>query len=74
MMVNHLQTTHYHLGFICAHCEDYFTMSADAMHDHAPLIKPMAAGNNDNNREDSPPDYENNDNGNEDDEFMFEED
>ena len=31
-IVNHLQTTHYHLGLICVHCLDYFTTSTDAMH------------------------------------------
>ena len=41
---------------------------------HAQLCKPMAAGYNDDNREDSPPDYKDNDNSNEDDELMFKED
>ena len=58
-MVNHLQTMHYHLGLICAHCLDYFTTSADAMHQHAQLCKPMAAGDDDDDdREEE--DYEDN--------------
>ena len=73
MVVNCLQTTHYHLGLICAHCLDYFTMSTDAMLWHAQLCKSVVAGDDDN-REESPPDYEEDDNGNGDFEFMFEED
>ena len=73
-MVNHLWTMHYHLGLVCACCLDYFTTSADAMHQHSQLCKPTAAGNDDDGREDSPQDYEDDDNGDEDDEFVFEED
>ena len=65
---------HYHLDLICAHCLDSFTTSADAMQWHAQLCKPMAAGDDDDDREDSPPDYKDNDNGNEDNEFVFKED
>ena len=71
-MVNHLWTTHIHLGLICARCLDYFTTSTDAMHQHAKLCKPMAAGNNDDDREEE--DYKDDDNGDEDDKVMFEED
>ena len=73
-VVNHLWTKHYHLGLICAHCLDYFTTSADAMHQHTQLCKSTAASNDDDNREESPPDYEEDDNSNEDFEFVFEED
>ena len=31
IVVNHLWTTHYHLGLICVHCLDYFTTSTDTM-------------------------------------------
>ena len=30
-VVNHLQNVHYHLGLICAWCQDYFAMSVDTM-------------------------------------------
>ena len=73
-IVHHLQTMHYHLGLICAHCLEYITTSSDAMHQHAQLCKPTAVSDNDNKREDSQPDFEDDDNGNEDDEFIFEED
>ena len=72
-VVNHLQTTHYHLGLICSHCVDYFTTSTDSMHWHTQLCKPAAASNDNNyDREESPPDYEDEDNSNED--YIFEED
>ena len=71
-MVNHLQTTHYNLGLICAHCLNYFTTSADAMHWHTHLCKPRAASNDDDDRVEE--DYEDDDNSNKDDEFMFGED
>ena len=38
---------------------------------HAQLCKPMPAGNDDDDREDSLPDYEDGDNGNKDDESVF---
>ena len=69
-VVNHLQTMHYHLGLICAHCLDYFTTSADAMWQHAQLCKSMAAGN-DSDREESPPDYVEDDNSDGDLKFTF---
>ena len=68
-MVNHLWTTHYHMGLIFAHCQDYFTTSADTMCQHAQLCKPMTASNDDDGREEE--DYEDNVNGSE---FIFEED
>ena len=71
MMVNHLQTMHYHLGLICACCLNYFTMSTDDMWQHAQLCKSTAASNDD--RKESPPDYEEDDNGNGDFKFAFEE-
>ena len=53
-VVKHLQTTHYHLGLICAHCLDYFTTNAETMCCHAHVCKPTAAGasNNDDDKED----------------------
>ena len=49
MVVNHLWTSHYHLGLICSHCMEYFTTSADAMCQHSQLCKPAPASiNNDN--------------------------
>ena len=71
-VVNHLWTTHYHLGLICAHCLEYFTTSADTMSCHAHICKSTTAGNDDDYREEE--DYKDNDNGDEDDEFMFKED
>ena len=61
-VVNHLQTMHYHLGLICTHCLDYSMTSTDAMHWHTQLCRSMAAGNDDD-REESPPEYEENENG-----------
>ena len=55
------------------HCLDYFTMSADAMLQHALLCKSMGAGN-DNDREESPSDYAEDDNSDDDFEFAFKED
>ena len=69
-MVNHLQSTHYHLGLICAHCLDYFTTNADTMHHHIRVYKSMTASGDDDDDRDKE-DYEDNDNGDEDDEFMF---
>ena len=69
--LNHLQSIHYHLGLICVHCQDYFTSSAEAMHQHPHLHKTMTGSDDDEDSEER--DYENNDNGNEDDKFMFEE-
>ena len=63
---------HYHLGLTCAHCLDYFTTSAGAMHWHAQLCKPTAATDDDDGREEE--DYEDDDNDDKDYEFMFEED
>ena len=63
---------HYHPGLICAHCVDYFTTSVDAIHQHTQLCKPMAVGNDDNDRREE--DYEDDDNGNEDYEFVFNKD
>ena len=63
---------HSHLGLVCACCLDYFTTSTAAMCQHTQLCKPMAAGYDDDDREEG--DYEDNDNGNEDYKFVFEED
>ena len=71
-VVTHLQTMHYHLGLICAHCLDYFTTSADAVHQHAQLCKPTAPGDDDDDREEE--DYKDDDNSHECDKFMFRKD
>ena len=76
-MVNNLQTMHYHLGLICAHCLDYFTINAEAMHCHAHVCKPTTVGASDNDDDREEEDYENNDNDegeNEDNEYEFGED
>ena len=70
-MVNHLRTNHYHLGLICNHCIEYFTMSTDAMCWHSQLCKPAPA-NDDNDQEEE---SVNDDNGGEyDDKFALYED
>ena len=33
-VVNHLWNVYYHLGLICAWCQDYFAMSVDTMRQH----------------------------------------
>ena len=67
-MVNHLWTTHYHLGLISVHCLSYFTTNAEAMHCHAHGWKPETAGASDDDDDDrEEEDYEDNDNGKEDD-------
>ena len=55
-IVNHLWIMHDHLGLSCACCLEYFTTSADALCWHAQLCEPMASSDNDDDREDSPPD------------------
>ena len=40
-MVNHLCTMHYHLGLICALCQDFFTKSADTIRWHASSCEPL---------------------------------
>ena len=71
-VVNHLQTMHYHLGLICAHCLDYFTTSAENMHCHAHDCKPMTASKDDDNMDEE--DSEDDNNGDVHDEFVFKED
>ena len=39
MVVNHLQTSHYHLGLVYSCCMEYFTMSTNAMCQHSQLCK-----------------------------------
>ena len=41
-VVNHLRTTHYHLGLVCALCVDFST-SADAMRQHTHVCKSIAS-------------------------------
>ena len=47
MVVNHLWTTHYHLGLICACCINYFTVSADTKWWLTQLCKSTAASDDD---------------------------
>ena len=61
------------LGLICTCCLDYFTMAADPMQQHAQLCKSLVASNNDD-REESPLDYEEDDNSDDDFKFTFKED
>ena len=72
MVVNHLQTHHYHLGLICSCCVEYFT-SAGAMHWHAKLCKPVLADIDDNDSDNGwEEESVNDDNGREyDDKFTF---
>ena len=35
LVVNDLWTSHYHLGLICNHCMEYFTVSTNTMHWHS---------------------------------------
>ena len=72
MVVNHLWTSHYHLGLICSHCVEYFTMSADTMCQHSKLCKPVPAGINDDN--DWEEEFVNDDNSREYNELAFYED
>ena len=67
-----LRAVHYHLGLICAHCMDYFTTSANAMHQHTKVCKPTTGSDDDDYREED--DYGDDDNGDKDDKFMFKED
>ena len=71
-LANHLWTTHYDLSLIRAYCLNYFMTSAETVHWHAHLCKPMTGGNDQDDREEK--EYEDDDNGDKDDEFMFEED
>ena len=48
-IINHLQTSHYHLGLVCSECLRYFTTSADTMHCHSQLSKWTLAGIDDDN-------------------------
>ena len=70
MVVNHLQTMHYHLGLTCACCLSYFAINVEVICCHAHGCKPTTAGNCD---DDNYEEYEDNDNGNKDNEFKFEE-
>ena len=71
-MANHLWNMHYHLDLVCAHCLDYFMTSAEAMHQHAHLCKPMTGTDDEDDRDEE--DYEDDDNGNNNNEFVFKED
>ena len=61
-MVNHLQTSHYHLGLICSQCLNYYSTSTDAMHCHLQLCKPALAGVNDDDDDDQEEESNFNDN------------
>ena len=70
-VVNHLQTSHYHLGLICSCCMEYFTMSANAMYWQSQLCK-LAPVNDDD--DESKEESVDDDNGREYDEFALYED
>ena len=76
MVVNHLQTSQYHLGLACSHCMEYFTMSANSMCWHSQLHKPVPASiDNDNDNDNQEEESVNNDNSREyKDELAFYED
>ena len=74
MVVNHLQTKHYHLGLICTHCINFFTMCLDTMWWHTLVCKSTATGDSNGNREESPPEYEGDEDGEDNFEFRFDED
>ena len=42
-IMNHLRTTHYHLGLVHGLCGDFFSPSADAMRWHAHMCKSIAS-------------------------------
>ena len=62
-MVNHL---HYHMGFVCVCCLDFFAMSSDTMWQCALVCKSTTAGDSNSNWEESPEDDDNGD-----DDFLF---
>ena len=67
-VVNHLWTSHYHLGLVCSQCLKHFTTSVNAMCCHLQLCKPSAVGiNNDN--DDQEEESDTNDDG--EDNFVF---
>ena len=69
-VLNHLRTTHYHLGLVCILYMDFFLTSADAMWSHTHMYYSIAAIE-DNDWEEE--EYENDDDGDENSEYLFEE-
>ena len=73
-VVNHLWTMHYHLGLVCTHCLDFFTVSSDAMQWCVLVCKSTAANDSNGNRKESPWDCKGDDDGDSDFEFGLDED
>ena len=73
-VMNHLQTMHYHLGLICAHCPSYFPTNAEAMHCHAHACNPTPTGIGDDNDYEEYEDNDNGERGGKDDKFKLKED
>ena len=70
-VVNHLRTSHYHLGLICDQCLEYLMMSAYTMHCHLQLCKPALASVEEDDNEDQEGESDIDDNGEDNDEFVF---
>ena len=68
--MNHLLTTHYHLGLVCALYVDFFSTSTNAMQQHTHLCRSITA-TKDNDLEEE--EYKNDNDSNEDDEYLLEE-
>ena len=51
-VVNHLRTSHYHLGLICSQCLEYITTSSDTMCHHAQGCPSSHAHGDDGNNDD----------------------
>ena len=56
-LVNHLRTSHYHLGLICSQCLEYFT-SSNTMHHHSQGCLSVHAHNNNGNNDDHEEEYD----------------
>ena len=67
MVMNHLRTTHYHLGLVCALCIDFFSTNTDAMRWHAHMCKSNTSARDNDQEEDG---YKNDDDGDKDDEYL----
>ena len=70
-VVNHLRTSHYHLGLICTWCLDYFTTSADTINHYSQLCKQALAGIKEDDEEDQEGESDIDHKGEDDNDFMF---
>ena len=68
--MNHLRTTHYHLGLVCALCVDFFSTSTNAMQQDAYMCKSIITAK-DNDREEE--EYENDNDSDEDEYYLLKE-